>query len=377
MTPPITAAYAAATIAGTTASLLCTTRKTSGLASGPETDRPARHSSGLDEAQALVETLRPLANMFQVACQQSKATCRELRSHSSKPAEDPALISASKQYWALIRNRDSCLRLLQALRKLMDIMLGVDPAEMSEDSWSDSSNEGLGDIDDGGALSRATVARLKAIRQETSLLVLRAGRLPPAPQDSEMSDLGACTRQQNLAAEKESLSAAASQPPLGSDTESIRLLTLVVDHLRQIEVDHSFQSSLAVAHRRLGATTDYSRENFAYGSTPFSSWLKLHTDGGGDALASAVNACSLSSGPHCSEYVVFGSSLGWLCFYAGFALGVRAVGYDLVEPAVELAQTLASQHCIPGRHDVTFYCKDMLSAPLNRCGIWTLPKSIF
>lgn len=131
-------------------------------------------------------------------------------------------------------------------------------------------------------------------------------------------------------------------------------------------MSYEFQSALAEEHRRLGQVTEYSRDNFAYGSTPFHSWLKLHTSC--EELSAAVHSCTKDGGP--LQYVVFGSSLGWLVFYAAFTLRVDAVGYEIVAPIVRAAQQLADQHGPTlGCGSASFHCQDMLSAPLDRCGV--------
>jgi hypothetical protein len=91
-------------------------------------------------------------------------------------------------------------------------------------------------------------------------------------------------------------------------------------------------------------------------------------------LAKAVARCA-EPGSSLPEYVVFGSSLGWLCFYAALTYAVPAVGYEIVEPLVETAERLRATHC-SGSGDtacsVAFHCQDMLQAPLGRCGVLLL-----
>ena len=48
--------------------------------------------------------------------------------------------------------------------------------------------------------------------------------------------------------------------------------------------------------------------------------------------------------PGRDEYCVFGSSLGWLCFYGALTFGLRSTGYELVQPLVVLARRLATRH---------------------------------
>lgn len=182
---------------------------------------------------------------------------------------------------------------------------------------------------------------------------------------------------------------------------------------------------MAAAHRALGLETGYSRENFAYGavpshsapnsltmataarstfppplagSTPWQSWLALHVDC--PAVATAVDRCRA----HGLEYTVFGSSAGWLCFYAACTLDLNTVGsvhapalaaaaapvvksyrdvldpqqppvsrrthrYELVKPLVEVAERVAAERWPAAANPPMFHCADMLGAELKRCGL--------
>ena len=330
----------------------------------PEPTRaPAGEMGGLLlRAQSLVERLRPVAAAFQAATQRSKAESqRQLESGA-----EGGIASYVRQHAAMARNRDSSVRLLKRLRALMDAMLGGEmPSD--DDSWSDSDDDG-----DGAEPASALPRRLRAIEQETALLEKRALRLPGAAHgDGASSAPSAESREALLQAETAALQAAAAQPPAASSAESMRALITVVEQLRAVEGSFEFQAAMMRAHQRLDSTTEYSRDNFAYGSTPWQSWLRVHTDPGCEALAAAVKRCAAddSAAP---EYTVFGSSLGWLCFYAALTFSVRAVGYEIVEPLVEHAERIRAQHCGRSFPPIQFHCADMLSAPLDRCGVLLL-----
>ncbi len=109
----------------------------------------------------------------------------------------------------------------------------------------------------------------------------------------------------------------------------------------------------------------YTEENFAYGSTPLASWLLVHVAcpelleatralandpqrnilasgrrrSSGDASLSE-NGLYLNPSPR-EGYAVWGSSSGWLVLYAALGLGVRAVGYELLECHVDTARRVA------------------------------------
>jgi hypothetical protein len=138
----------------------------------------------------------------------------------------------------------------------------------------------------------------------------------------------------------------------------MKALSALVTDLRAAEASFDFQRTLMQAHQRLGTTTEYSRDNFAYGSTPWQSWIQLHTDPGCHELATAVRRCA-AAGSSLPEYIVFGSSLGWLCFYAALSLSVHAVGYEIVEPLVTQAELLRLRHCSAGNAacSIDFHCQ--------------------
>ena len=86
---------------------------------------------------------------------------------------------------------------------------------------------------------------------------------------------------------------------------------------------------------------------------------RQHANGPGcHELAAAVRRCT-AAGSSLSEYIVFGSSLGWLCFYAALSLSVHAVGYEIVEPLVAKAQLLRLRHCSAGDAacSIDFHCQ--------------------
>ena len=101
--------------------------------------------------------------------------------------------------------------------------------------------------------------------------------------------------------------------------------------------------------RTAGETTGYSAGNFAYGSTPYQTWRLLTTI---PAVARALVLCMQPSQPSRPSqpstqggeaqgagggdaegreaFVVWGSSLGWLVFYAALTYGVRSRGVELL-----------------------------------------------
>ena len=137
--------------------------------------------------------------------------------------------------------------------------------------------------------------------------------------------------------------------------------------------------SLSAAAENETKKYSYTEENFAYGSTPLASWLLVHVAcpellEATRALANDPQRNILASGRRRSSgdasssengfinpspregYAVWGSSSGWLVLYAALGLGVRAVGYELLECHVDTARRVARE-CLQTRDD-----EDRLSA---------------
>lgn len=141
------------------------------------------------------------------------------------------------------------------------------------------------------------------------------------------------------------------------------VLCEAIDSMRAIEENFDFHAGLLQAHAKLAAAHGWSEANFSYGSTPYHSWRALH-----DAcppLARAMRACG-----EAGECVVFGSSLGWLCVYAACTFGVRAEGYEIVRPLVQLGTKLAKRHGLDGQ--ISMHAADMLGADISRARVVTL-----
>jgi hypothetical protein len=104
----------------------------------------------------------------------------------------------------------------------------------------------------------------------------------------------------------------------------------------------------------------YSRENFAYGTTSFETWVEVarscpplvdamralsldvfresertvRGNAGRETRTSCEARDALEGKPRC---VVFGSSFGWLAFYAALGHRVRCVGYEILQGRVDVA----------------------------------------
>jgi hypothetical protein len=149
-------------------------------------------------------------------------------------------------------------------------------------------------------------------------------------------------------------------------------LRLVVATLAAAERDVDARAALAheiETRFRVSASpetspgTSYSSENFAYGTTSLRAWTRvvaecpalsaamraLARDAERDAATFAEEDAFSVGGDEAqlrrleerSRCVVFGSSTGWLVFYAALAHGVRSVGYELLEGRVATARATA------------------------------------
>eukprot|EP00899_Mesostigma_viride_P006616 jgi/Mesvir1/15956/Mv08271-RA.1 len=131
----------------------------------------------------------------------------------------------------------------------------------------------------------------------------------------------------------------------------------------------------------LASSTGYSKDNFAYGSTPFSAWLQLFR---APCLTQALSAVAHPGhtlaappvgqpAPHPARKTlqVWGSSLGWLVFYAALTLdpSIRVVGFELMPSLVDVAEELRRKH---GVDNASFVQGDMLDAPLDDASVLML-----
>ncbi|GBG92057.1 hypothetical protein CBR_g54312 [Chara braunii] len=100
-------------------------------------------------------------------------------------------------------------------------------------------------------------------------------------------------------------------------------------------------------------------ENFAYGSTPYSSWRQLF-------VHPVVQDSVVDALKDDKEYIVWGSSLGWLAFYGNLTYGLRTAGYELLESRVRIAKALTNKHKMRG---IEFLTLDLLESDLSKAAI--------
>ncbi|GBF88782.1 hypothetical protein Rsub_01683 [Raphidocelis subcapitata] len=191
-------------------------------------------------------------------------------------------------------------------------------------------------------------------------------------------------RRRAAALEAELASAAAALARLGGAAPpgrgAARLLA-VVRALRAAEGSLALQARLARAAEAAaladcggGGRSGCSEGSFAYGSTPLASWLAFLAEPAVMAAARAAMAAHTSperGGRRAQpaprrRYMVWGSSLGWLPFYGGLALGWPSSGVELLPCLVEEARRVAAANGVEG---VDFSCGDLRGASLAGVGV--------
>ena len=124
-------------------------------------------------------------------------------------------------------------------------------------------------------------------------------------------------------------------------------------------------SSTAANDVRSSSAPAYTEENFAYGSTPFGSWLGVIA--ACPELASAMGELAHEAGRderRSPGYAVWGSSSGWLVFYAALGLGVPSVGYEILKCHVDAARRVAAANDVS--EDLASFARgDATEAPLD------------
>lgn len=118
--------------------------------------------------------------------------------------------------------------------------------------------------------------------------------------------------------------------------------------LRAIERSTIFQRALLLDQLRL-APHGHDRDSLSYGSTPFASFASVLAH---PACTNARRAC------YCRHHVlVVGASSGSLCLFAS-ALGLRAVGIEVLPTLVAVARKLAASYPDIGLKPDHFCCAD-------------------
>ncbi len=318
-------------------------------------------------------------------------------------------------------------KLLRGIKALMETVVTIalsvraDGVECEVDSGADEDTSNSSSAGTNASTALTLVGgQLDVAEQRLGKIELRAGQLQliggprldgTLSDDSDDADGNTNTSADDgVDAEAVALASLADRPARGMDRERLLRLGSMVAEMRVLESSVEFHTALLSAHRKLATKgtksedaaneegepqrqsqqqlLQYSRTNFSYGSTPHRSWLALFEQcaplrAAVDDILALRGVCDSRS---VDEYCVFGSSLGWLCFYGYFTFGLRCVGYELVQPLVSLSNRLAESHgvdsgdCADGQSQagsVTFYHMDMLAADLRRVRILVLTSHVW
>lgn len=141
-----------------------------------------------------------------------------------------------------------------------------------------------------------------------------------------------------------------------------KILDAIIFRLDSVERDFAFKTNLAAEVRNICAAQDWTLENYAYGSTPYTSWARLFEH---DALKHAIARVRQDG----LSYVVWGSSMGWLVFFAGLTFGVPCAGFEILQTLHDTATRTFDLLPSNYRSVVTFKNDDMLSSSLESVGI--------
>ena len=147
------------------------------------------------------------------------------------------------------------------------------------------------------------------------------------------------------------------------------ILDTMCDELRARESDYAWRGALLGEVENQARARGWSSENFSYGSTPFASWVAVFVQC--DELRERAKTLEEDD----LKYVVFGSSAGWLVFYAATTFrGARCEGFEILETLHATAS-----HVLEGaekkackKFNVNFCNADMLSSSLCDVGIIVL-----
>ena len=311
----------------------------------------------LARGRVLTERLETVGEVLTEALREENRAIKELQNaKAGESGRREKMVQHILLRKILSVDRGDSGKLLRGVRALMEsvvtIALSV-RADGLEGQPADSPDSNSGS----GATTALTLVggQLDVAEQRLGKIELRAGqlqliggpRLNEVDSDDSDEDVGkegaaAGGADGAEAGEAAALTALAEQPAAGMSRERLLSLGTMVAEMRTLESSVEFHTALLSAHRKLAAERpppvsgarataeagdqqqlQYSRTNFSYGSTPHSSWLALFEQCA--PLRAAVgDMLSLRGVPEAvDEYCVFGSSLGWLCFYGCLTFGAK------------------------------------------------------
>lgn len=155
---------------------------------------------------------------------------------------------------------------------------------------------------------------------------------------------------------------------VSNDTKSA--VSSVIRTLRHLEQSREFHRDLLRAQRQAAVGSSYSMDNFAYGSTPFYTWLALVQT---KSVSKAIVECQehQRDGLTPYQYAVCGSSTGSLVFFAAVLFGIESVGVEILPYLWKVSKDVQRGLQSPNRC-CRFVCEDMLQSSLSRIKILVL-----
>ena len=165
----------------------------------------------------------------------------------------------------------------------------------------------------------------------------------------------------SVGAESSAARGGAAGPSSPFESSRADVLSRVVADLEAAHASLGFQRKLLAARNQVSAETGYSAGNFAYGTTPLSSFEAAFALP--PVCAAVASARTLNR-----RCTVWGASTGWLCFYAHLREGLDTCGVELLAPLVDVAEAVAARHGLgvgPGAPALSFVQGDLLDAPLG------------
>ena len=151
----------------------------------------------------------------------------------------------------------------------------------------------------------------------------------------------------------------------GRPSERILALKAVLRRLHAVEEGPRLPLALWREAPAAARKSGYSQDNFSYGSTPLSSWWLVFSH---PEIVQPVQRASTGA----MECMVWGSSIGWLVFYGALGLGVRSVGYEIVQSLNDIALETCEAVGLDGpgsRGMVEFNRADMLTSDLSKSSV--------
>jgi hypothetical protein len=143
----------------------------------------------------------------------------------------------------------------------------------------------------------------------------------------------------------------------GDAARGVQLLAAVRE-LRSLEQSAAFQRALLLDRHRVSGESAYTISNFAYGTTPFASWLRVAQLPLVASAAQRARACG-------GTVVVLGSSTGLLALYGSMFWGIATLGVELLPSLVAAARRAAAASCASRDQNLAFICGDILEFDLH------------